>query len=130
MSRAPIRFATLILALLVAVPALTQNAGDDETPVSHTAFKWRNIGPANMMGRIAAIDGLNTDYRTVLIGTASGGVWKSTNGGISFDSVFDSYGSQSIGDVAFFQGDPETIWVGFRRRASAIPSCYDDQPCP
>ncbi len=106
------RALTLILGLFIALPVLAQEADDDETPTSEPAFEWRNIGPANMMGRIAAIDALNTDYRTVLIGTASGGVFKSTNGGVSFDSIFDSYGSQSIGDVAFFQGDPETIWVG------------------
>ena len=75
-------------------------------------FAWRNIGPANMMGRIAAIDALEDDFRTVLIGVASGGVWKSTNAGTSFTPIFDEYGSQSIGDVAFFQGDPDIIWVG------------------
>jgi photosystem II stability/assembly factor-like uncharacterized protein len=75
-------------------------------------FAWRNIGPANMMGRISAIDALEDDFRTVLIGVASGGVWKSTNAGTSFTPIFDEYGSQSIGDVAFFQGDPDIIWVG------------------
>ena len=39
-------------------------------------LKWRNIGPANMMGRIAAIDASNKDYRKVLIASASGGVFK------------------------------------------------------
>ncbi|MCH7490141.1 MAG: hypothetical protein IID05_05545 [Gemmatimonadetes bacterium] len=77
-----------------------------------SAFRWRNIGPATMMGRISAIDALNDDYRTVLIGSASGGVFKSTNGGITFTPIFDRYGSQSIGDVEFFQGDPNIIWVG------------------
>ena len=46
-------------------------------------FRWRNIGPANMMGRISALDGLDEDYRVVLVGSASGGVFKSTNAGIS-----------------------------------------------
>jgi len=75
-------------------------------------FSWRNIGPATMMGRISCIDAWNEDYRTVLIGAASGGVFKSTNGGITFTAIFDDYGSQSMGDVAFFQGDPNIIWVG------------------
>ncbi|MFK7831185.1 MAG: WD40/YVTN/BNR-like repeat-containing protein [Congregibacter sp.] len=103
----------LAFAFSFSLPVPAQDDEDkDETPKSQAAFPWRNIGPANMMGRIAAIDGLDSDYRTVLIGTASGGVWKSTSGGIAWDSIFDSYGSQSIGDVAFFQGDPDTIWVG------------------
>jgi photosystem II stability/assembly factor-like uncharacterized protein len=76
------------------------------------AFPWRSIGPSNMMGRISAVDALNDDWRVVLIGSASGGVWKSTDAGSSFDPIFDGYGSQSIGDVAFFQGDPDIIWVG------------------
>ena len=75
-------------------------------------FPWRNIGPAAMMGRISSIDALNTDYRTVLIGSASGGVFKSTNGGITWTPIFERYGSQSIGAVALFQGDPDIIWVG------------------
>ncbi len=75
-------------------------------------FQWRNIGPTNMMGRISALDAAEDDFRTVLIGVASGGVWKSTNAGNSFTPIFDEYGSQSVGDVAFFQGNPDVIWVG------------------
>ncbi|MEM1188296.1 MAG: hypothetical protein AAGI72_07205 [Pseudomonadota bacterium] len=100
------------LALSLAHPSPAQDGNDDDARKSHAAFKWRNIGPANMMGRIAAIDALDADFRTVLIGTASGGVFKSTSGGISWQSIFDDYGSLSIGDVAFFQGDPDIIWVG------------------
>jgi len=75
-------------------------------------LQWRNIGPANMMGRISSVDALRDDYRTVLIGSASGGVWKSTNAGNTVEPIFDRYGSQSIGDAKFFQSDPSTIWVG------------------
>ena len=75
-------------------------------------FRWRNIGPATMMGRISSIDAVDADFRTVLIGSASGGVFKSTNGGVTFTPIFDQYGSQSIGDVEFFQADPNIIWVG------------------
>lgn len=89
-------------------------------------LEWRNIGPANMTGRIAAIDALNTDYRTVLIGSASGGVFKSTNGGITWDAIFDDYGSGSIGDVAFFQPDPDIIWVGTGEAANRNSSGWGD----
>ncbi|NIP59161.1 MAG: hypothetical protein GWO17_14550, partial [Gemmatimonadetes bacterium] len=75
-------------------------------------LEWRNIGPSNMMGRISTIDALESDHRTVLIGAASGGVWLSKDAGTTFEPIFDDYGSQSIGAVAFFQGDPDVIWVG------------------
>ena len=75
-------------------------------------FQWRNIGPANMMGRISCLDGYDADWRVQLVGAASGGVWKTTNGGTTFEPIFDRYGSQSIGDVAFFQPDTSIIWVG------------------
>ena len=75
-------------------------------------LKWRNIGPANMMGRIAAIDASNKDYRKVLIASASGGVFKSDNGGITWESIFDNYGAGSIGSVKFDQNNLNTIWVG------------------
>ncbi|MFC2169286.1 WD40/YVTN/BNR-like repeat-containing protein [Acidobacteriota bacterium] len=76
------------------------------------AFKWRNIGPANMSGRISDIEALDSDFTTALIGSASGGVWKTINAGITWDPIFDTYGAASIGDVAFFQQNPEIIWVG------------------
>ena len=76
------------------------------------AFRWRNIGPANMSGRISDIEALDNDFTTVLIGSASGGVWKSINAGITWTPIFDTYGAASIGDVAFFQKNPEIIWVG------------------
>ena len=48
---------------------------------------WRNIGPANMMGRIAAIDASDKDYRKVLIASASGGVFKSDNAGVTLSLI-------------------------------------------
>ncbi len=75
-------------------------------------MKWRNIGPANTNGRISAIDALDNDFTCVLVGSASGGVWKSINAGTTWEPIFDKYGSASIGDVAFFQKDPNIIWVG------------------
>ena len=75
-------------------------------------LQWRNIGPANMMGRIAAVDALDTDYRHVICASASGGVFKSTNGGITWDAIFDGFGPSSIGSVALNQQNPDIIWVG------------------
>jgi hypothetical protein len=75
-------------------------------------MRWRNIGPANMGGRISDIQALDEDYRCVIVASASGGVWKSTNAGTTWVPIFDHYGSASIGAVAVFQKDPNIIWVG------------------
>ena len=87
---------------------------------------WRNIGPANMMGRIAAIDASNEDYRKVLIASASGGVFKSDNAGVTWESIFDKYGAGSIGSVKFDQNNLNTIWVGTGESANRNSSAWGD----
>lgn len=71
----------------------------------------RHIGPGTMSGRITDIAGVNSDGKTLYIGTAGGGVWKSTNAGASFKPIFDKY-VQSIGSVAIDQKNPKIIYVG------------------
>jgi len=73
----------------------------------------RNIGSAAMSGRIAAVDAVDQDGRiTVFVGAASGGVWKSVNGGTTYKSVFDRESVQSIGAVAIDPSNSKTVWVG------------------
>lgn len=79
------------------------------------AFEWRNIGPANMGGRISDIQALDDDYRYAIVASASGGVWKTTNAGTTWEPIFDSYSSSSIGAVAIFQishHNPHTLYYG------------------
>ncbi len=101
-------------------------SGQMTTPDLTKDLQWRNIGPANMMGRIAAIDALDTDYRHVLIASASGGVFKSTNGGITWQTIFDDYGAGSIGSVEIFQPNPDIIWVGTGESANRNSSAWGD----
>src|ERR1700730_17886150 len=73
----------------------------------------RNIGSATMSGRIAAVDAGEEDGRIPLfVGAASGGVWKSVNGGTTFKPVFDREDVQSIGAVAIDPSNSKTVWVG------------------
>jgi len=75
-------------------------------------MQTRQLGPGTMSGRITAIDGsLKDEGKTLYIGTAGGGVWKSSNAGASYKSVFDKY-CQSIGALAIDQKKPGTVYVG------------------
>lgn len=73
----------------------------------------RNIGSAEMSGRIAAVTAVNDQGRlTVFVATASGGIWKSINGGTTFNSVFDLPDVQSTGAVAIDPSNPKIVWAG------------------
>src|SRR5438874_479389 len=73
----------------------------------------RNIGSAQMSGRIAAVAAVTENGRlTVFAGAASGGVWKSVNGGSTFKPVFDNPDVQSIGALAIDPSNPKTVWAG------------------
>lgn len=75
-------------------------------------MKPRNIGPGGMSGRVTAIDVVHSNPDIMYVGTASGGLWKSTSGGIKWDPIFDNEVTGSIGSVAIQQSNPSIIWVG------------------
>ncbi|MEM8999233.1 MAG: hypothetical protein AAGB24_03130 [Bacteroidota bacterium] len=75
-------------------------------------LKPRNIGPAGMSGRVTAIDVVLSDPDVMYVGTASGGLWKSTSGGIKWEPIFDKEVTASIGAVAIQQSNPAVLWVG------------------
>lgn len=72
----------------------------------------RNIGPGGMSGRVTAIDVVTKNPDVMYVGTASGGLWKSTSGGIKWSPIFDNEATASIGAVAIQQSNPSVIWVG------------------
>lgn len=75
-------------------------------------LKIRNVGPANMSGRITAIDVEERNPKIMYVGAASGGVWKSKNGGSAWVPIFDEQPTQNIGALAIDQKNPSVIWVG------------------
>jgi hypothetical protein len=107
----------LVLALLLVVfssgAVVAQDKNDnklDDTFLKNLQF--RAIGPANMGGRIDDIAVVESNPSTYYVGTATGGVWKTTNNGTTFDPIFDEQGSTSIGDIAIAPSDPSIVWVG------------------
>ena len=72
----------------------------------------RNVGPGGMSGRITAIDVVNNNRATIYVGTASGGIWKSTSGGVNWIPLFEDQLTASIGALAIQQSNPDVIWAG------------------
>jgi len=104
-----------LFTLLVALPLQlsAQQAGTTEDLIAaFSAIEARNIGPAGMSGRVAAVDVDLSDRTRIFVGSATGGVFRSEDGGITWEPVFDDERILGIGDVTIFQGDPEIVWVG------------------
>jgi photosystem II stability/assembly factor-like uncharacterized protein len=102
-----------LLALAALFPALLRAQDVKYDSDSISGLGARNIGSATMSGRIAALTAVKENGRlTVYIGSASGGVWKSVNGGTTFKPVFDKQTAQSIGAIAIDPKNPKTIWAG------------------
>lgn len=103
----------VICGLIVGALLPTISGAKDIKIDSYTfgGLKARSIGPAVMSGRISAIDATAGDVPVIYVGTASGGLWKSKDGGVGFEAIFDEH-NQSIGAVKVDANKPEHIWVG------------------
>ncbi len=112
------RLQKLLLMFVFLLVVCVGATSAQERPVKYdsgtiSGLPARNIGSATMSGRIAAVTAVNDNGRlTVFVGAASGGVWKSVNGGTSFKPVFDNPDVQSIGAVAVDPTNPKNVWVG------------------
>jgi len=108
--------ATCLLALsFVAQNVVAQDGRAAPKSPLEEAFarlEWRSIGPANMGGRIADVEGVPGDPNVVYVASASGGLWKTTNGGVTWKPIFERQGTLSIGDIALAPGNPDVVWVG------------------
>ena len=112
---APAARALLAGPVLLAALALTgvplPLTGRQE-PDLFSALEARHIGPAGMSGRVSDVEVVLSDRDIVYVGSATGGVFKSVDGGITWNPVFDGQNALSIGAVAVFQPNPDVVWVG------------------
>ena len=100
-----------ILSLLIILFSLSSPAQE----FSMKLFKNktpRNIGPGGMSVRVTSIDVVHSNPDIMYSGTASGGLWKSTSGGIKWNPIFENEVTASIGAIAIQQSNPSVIWVG------------------
>jgi photosystem II stability/assembly factor-like uncharacterized protein len=96
----------LFAALAFSVPAQALEPG------LFAGLQARNIGPAGMSGRVSAIASVAANPKIIVVGAASGGLWRSDNGGLTWQPLFDRQSVNSIGAVAIDQSNPDVIWVG------------------
>lgn len=119
----------IALILIVGSLARMARAQNDGSPVNTEVFQqleWRSIGPANMGGRVADIEGVPGDPNVVYVGSASGGILKTTNGGVTWTPIFERQGTISVGDIALQPGNPDVVWVGAGESATRNSVSFGD----
>jgi photosystem II stability/assembly factor-like uncharacterized protein len=102
----------LVLGLGLSVSIVAAQPADHGKHDPFQGLKLRGIGPALTSGRIADIAVHPKDRNTWYVAVGSGGVWKTTNAGVTWKPIFDHQGSYSIGSVTLDPRHPEIVWVG------------------
>lgn len=124
----------LILAPDIAAPQRARTAAaasdssrrTDFTTETFSGIRARSIGPAVTSGRVMSIAVHPNNVGIIYVGTASGGLWKTTNGGATWTPIMDREGSYSIGWVTLDPSNPNVVWVGTGERNSQRSVAYGD----
>src|SRR3989441_10146607 len=113
------RWALRAILLSLVGPALTGGASalaaQAAPPLDSTllaGFRWRNVGPANMGGRVSSVVGIPSPSKTFFVAAAAGGIWKTTNAGTTFRPVLDNYPCVSMGELSIAPTDTMQGWSG------------------
>src|SRR4051812_26753360 len=100
---------TTASALVLGASALSAQMLDSATVAG---FKWRTVGPSNFMGRLSDVAGIPGPSKTVFVAAAGGGIWKTTNNGVTWRPVFDDKSVISMGVLAIAPSDTNVVWAG------------------
>ncbi len=108
----PIRHAAAAIMILVLAVPCALGAQQSAVERAVAGLEWRELGPTIMSGRVADLAVVESDPSTFYVGTATGGVWKTVNAGITFEALFTDEATSSIGDVTVAPSNPNVVWVG------------------
>ncbi len=127
------RLRAATITLLSGLALAWVGVGASSTPQVETLDRsvlaglgFRNIGPANMSGRVVDLAVQASDPYTFYVATATGGLWKTADNGVTFAPVFEHEAVHSIGSVTVHQGNPDVVWVGTGERANRQSSSWGD----
>jgi len=118
--------AALLAPSTVAAQAAAGAAGPTAPAPAFEGIPMRTIGPAVMSGRIVDLDVVESDASTFFAASATGGVWRTDDGGITWDPIFQNQGTHSMGDIVVHQANPDILYVGTGERASRQSSSWGD----
>jgi hypothetical protein len=107
---------SVVVILVGSFPAALQRSSPGaqraEQGIPLGGLSWRSIGPAMFAGRVADVAGVPGEPDILYVAAASGGLYKSTNGGTSFEPIFETGNTLSIGAIAVQSDNPDVVYVG------------------
>ena len=115
-----------LVCLLVTVFAGVQMRAQTAPQDIAKAIKFRAIGPTAQGGRFVDVAVPEQEPWTIYMAAATGGLWKSVNNGISWESIFDHEAVISIGDIAVAPSNPSIVWVGTGEHTSSRSTYWGD----
>jgi photosystem II stability/assembly factor-like uncharacterized protein len=118
--------AAILAAAVVAGGPAAPLAAQALRPETVANLHFRNIGPATMSGRVVDLAVVEANPTTFYVATATGGVWKTTNNGVTFTPVFEREAVHSVGAIAVSQADTNQVWVGTGERANRQSNSWGD----
>ena len=107
--------AAFLLMFLVAAPAPVTQGTNGSNGRALSGLEWRLVGPAMFAGRVADVAGVPGNPDILYVGAASSGLYKSVNGGVTFDPIFETGNTLSIGAIAVQADKPDVVYVGTGR---------------
>ncbi|MGH9844677.1 MAG: WD40/YVTN/BNR-like repeat-containing protein, partial [Blastocatellia bacterium] len=106
---------SILRIVILSIATLATHAGVQESKLNESLFKslqFRALGPAIMGGRIDDFAVVESNPHIIYAATASGGLWKTVNNGVTWEPLFDGESHSSIGDVTIAPSNPDIVWVG------------------